>query len=86
MLVAEACFIDGERAPIQRFRLGEPVGGLQQPWLASSMACARRISGSARACSALVLNSTPRAFISRAVRSSSAIATDIVDLCTSRPT
>ena len=30
MVLAEACLVDGERAAHQRFRLAEPVGGLQQ--------------------------------------------------------
>src|SRR5215472_17661964 len=31
MVAAEACLVDGECAAHQRFRLAEPVGGLQQP-------------------------------------------------------
>ena len=64
MLGAEALLVDGQRAAHQRLGLGQPVGGLQQPgqvvevggdvgWsgpkLFSSMASARRISGSASA-------------------------------------
>ena len=64
VVLPEALLIDGEGAAHQRFGLGEPVGGLKQlsqvvealatlgwsvPKLCSSMARARRISGSASA-------------------------------------
>ena len=70
----EALLVDGQRAAHQRLGLGQPVGGLQQlrqvveamatsgwsgPKLFSSMASARRISGSASASRLVALSSRP---------------------------